>query len=157
MRKRLVIIAAIAAVAAGCSGQASSPAVRASAPARDPRTAAALLKIAAAFNHDYDSGDYGPVYDRWDARSQAVISRADYIPRHAECPAGPQTSRTEDARPGPGVAWLVDYEISGVHLTDYWFYVRGRWAFDLVLSNRDSVKLYELSPQQYVKTLGCRH
>jgi predicted nuclease of predicted toxin-antitoxin system len=31
----------------------------------DPRTASALLKIATAFNHDYDTGDYGLVYARW--------------------------------------------------------------------------------------------
>ena len=55
----------------------------------DPRTAAALLKIAAVFNNDYDDGDYGPVYDRWDARSQAIITRADYIRRHTECPSSP--------------------------------------------------------------------
>ena len=28
---------------------------------------AALLKIATVFNNDYDGGDYGPVWDRWDA------------------------------------------------------------------------------------------
>ena len=32
----------------------------------DPHTAQALLKIATAFNHDYDTGAYGPVYARWD-------------------------------------------------------------------------------------------
>ena len=42
------------------------------------------------------------------------------------------------------------HEIGGQQLTDYWFYVRHRWAFDLVLSNPDAVKLYRMSPQQYV-------
>jgi hypothetical protein len=41
----------------------------------------ALLKIAAALNHDYDTGEYGLVYARWDARSQAIVTRADYIQR----------------------------------------------------------------------------
>lgn len=63
----------------------------------------------------------------------------------------------EDARPGQGGAYVVDYEISGVQLHDYWFYVRGRWVFDLVLSNPDWVRLYKLSPQQYVAELGCAH
>ena len=47
----------------------------------DPSTVPALLKIAAALNHDYDTGEYGLVYARWDARSQAIVTRADYIQR----------------------------------------------------------------------------
>jgi hypothetical protein len=113
----------------------------------DQRTASALLKIATAFNHDYDTRDYGPVYARWDARSQAIISRAGYIRRHHDCPAAPHVpSQTECANPGPGGAWLVHYEIGGQQLTDYWFYVHRRWAFDLVRSNPDAVKLYRMSP-----------
>ena len=155
-----VVLAATAtatAAAAGCSAHAGRPAAVQPAPAGDPRTTEALLKIATVFNNDYDSGNYGQVYDRWDARSQAIITRADYMRRHAECPSSPQTARTEDASPGPGGAWLVDYEIGGVQLRDYWFYVRGRWVFDLVLSNPSSVRLYKLTPQQYARALGCGH
>ena len=121
----------------------------------DPYSASALLAIAAAFNHDYDSGDYGPVYDRWDARSQTIITRADYIQRRTECPSGPQTSRTESASAGPHGAWLVRYDIDGQQLTDYWFYVHHRWVFDLVLSNPGSAQLYRLPPAQYVRAIGC--
>jgi hypothetical protein len=139
------------------TGTASRPASPAALPP-DQRTAAALLTIATAFNDNYDDGRYGPAYDRWDARSQAVISRADYVGRHQECPSGPVTARTEDAAPGgPGGAWLVHYEIGGQQLTDYWFYVRGRWAFDLILSNPDSVSLYRMTAQQYVTAVGCAH
>ena len=155
---RLLIAAVLAATAAaGCSAQASPPAAVRHAPAGDPRTAAALLTIATVFNNDYDSGHYGPAYDRWDARSQAIITRADYIQRHTACPSSPQTARTENASPGPGGAWLVDYEIDGVQLRDYWFYQHGRWVFDLVLSNPSSVRLYKLTPQQYAAALGCGH
>lgn len=157
MLRRVAITAVLAALAAGCAAQGSRPSGQPSVPARDPRTAAALLKIATVFNNDYDSGVYGPVWGRWDARSQAVISRADYIRRHTECPDSPQAVTVEDASPGPGGAWIVDYETGGVQLHDYWFYMRGRWMFDLVLSNPDSVKLYKLSPQQYVAALGCAH
>jgi hypothetical protein len=158
MVRRLAIMAAVTALAAGCTAQASRPAARPSAAARDPRTMAALLKIATVFNNDYDGGgDYGPVWDRWNARSQAIISRADYIRRHTECPDSPQSVTVEDASPGPGGAWIVDYEAGGVQLRDYWFYTGGRWVFDLVLSNPDSVKLYKLTPQQYVAELGCAH
>ena len=153
-----------AALAAGCTAVAGHPA--ASSPASvsasplppDPRTAAALLKIATAFNHDYDSGDYGPVYTRWDARSQAIISKAQYIQRHKECPDTPAPpSQTESATPGTHGAWIVNYEIGGQQFTDYWFYVHHRWVFDLVLSNPDAVKLYRMTPQQYAAAVGCAH
>ena len=157
MLRRVAIAAVLAVLAAGCAGQGSRPAARPSAVARDPQTMTALLKIATVFNNDYDGGDYGPVWDRWDARSQAVISRADYIRRHTECPDSPQSVTVEDASPGPGGAWIVDYATGGVQLHDYWFCVRGRWVFDLVLSNPDSVRLYRLTPQQYVAELGCAH
>jgi hypothetical protein len=51
----------------------------------------------------------------------------------------------------------VHYEISGVQLADCWFYVNGRWVFDLVRSNPDAVRLHRLSPRQYVKAAGCAH
>jgi hypothetical protein len=114
------------------------------------------MKVAIAFNNEYDSGDYGPVYARWDARSQAVISRAQYIQRHKDCPSAPHaTAVVESAVPGPHGSWLVDYSIGGQRLTDYWFYVHRRWVFDLVLSNPSSVKLYRMSPQQYAAAVGC--
>lgn len=156
-------VAAIAAtLAVGCS---SAPAVahRESSPAgtlpRDPDTASALLKIAKVFNDDYDRGLYGPVYDRWDERSKALISRADYIRRHTECPTSPSATQVEGASPGPHGAWLVSYTVSGAEarLTDYWFYVDGRWVFDLPLSNPSSVSLYKLSGPQYLASLGCSH
>jgi hypothetical protein len=123
----------------------------------DPPTRSSLLKIATAFNHDYDTGDYAAVYARWDARSQAIITRSDYIARHKDCPAGsPGLSQTEGVSPGgPHGAWLVHYEIGGQQLTDYWFYTHRRWVFDLVLSNPDAVKLYRMSPSQYVAAVGC--
>jgi hypothetical protein len=160
---RLLVAAAAAAVslAAGCAAGASHSTGHAAASPvplpPDPPTVSALLKVATVFNNDYDSGAFGPAYARWDARSQAVISRADYIRRHQECWAGPQTARVEDAEPGPHGAWLVHYEIGGQQLTDYWFYVNRRWVFDLLLSNPSSVSLYRMPAQQYVKTLGCAH
>ena len=146
MVKRLAMTMVVLAAVAGCGGQE-----------REPRTAEALLKIATVFNNDYDSGNYGPVYDRWDAHSQAIISRADYIRRHTECPSASQAAHVEDASRGPGAAWIVSYQIGGVQLHDYWFYIAGRWVFDLVLSNPDSVRLYRLTPQRYIAELGCSH
>ena len=146
-------------VVTGCApGHPGHPAApRVSGPP-EPRTAAALLAIAAAFNRAYDRGDYGPVYDRWDARSRAIISRAGYLRRHRDCPSAPHAAaRTESARPGPRGAWRVDYEIGGQQLTDYWFYVHHRWVFDLVLSNPDAVRLYRMSPAAYAAAAGCRH
>jgi hypothetical protein len=158
--RRLIAIAAAAVTvfAAGCTAGSGHAAAPTALLPPDPYTAAALLKIASVFNRDYDTGDYGHVYARWDARSQAIITRADYIRRHKDCPNGSQAlSQTESAGPGPHGAWLVHYEIGGQQLTDYWFYVHRRWVFDLVLSNPGVVKLYRMSPQQYVAALGCNH
>ena len=156
------VVATAALLAAGCSastGHSTAHAAASSSPLPpDPRTAPALLKIARTFNDHYDNGDYGPVYDRWDTRSQAVITKAQYIERHKDCPGAPHTpSLTESASPGPHGAWLVHYEIGGQQLTDYWFYVHHSWRFDLVLSNPDSVKLYRMTPQQYAAATGCSH
>jgi len=160
VRRLLIATAAAAAfLAAGCTSSSSHAAASSISLPPDPHTAAALLKIATTFNHDYDTGDYGPVYTRWDARSQAIITRADYIKRHKDCLSGPQAlSQTESVSPGgPHGAWLVHYEIGGQQLTDYWFYAHRRWVFDLPLSNPSAVKLYRMTPQQYVATLGCNH
>jgi hypothetical protein len=157
--RRLVITLVLAAVTAGCTAYASRPAATAATPAPppDPPTTAALLQIATAFNNSYDTGRYGAAYDRWDARSQAIITRADYIQRHTECPTGPQTARVESAIPWPGGAWLVYYEIGGAQLRDYWFYQHRRWLFDLIRSNPSSVTLYKMTPQQYIAAQGCAH
>ena len=169
--RRLAALAGIAVLAAACSAQGGHPDVRSSAappghpaaqrsPAKlgpDPHTTAALIRIATVFNNDYDNGIYGPVWDRWDARSQAIIARADYIQRHTECPDSPQSVQVEDARRGPGAAFIVDYQSGGVQSHDYWFYQHRRWVFDLPLSNPSSVALYKLSPQKYVAALGCAH
>lgn len=162
---RRVLVAAVVAsacLAAGCSSGSSHAKEHAAVPAAplppDPRTTSALLKIATAFNNEYDRGDYGPVYDRWDKRSEAVISRAQYIKRHQDCPSAPHVAAyVESATPGPHGAWLVDYEIGGQRLTDYWFYVHRRWLFDLVLSNPGSVTLYRMTPQHYATAVGCSH
>jgi hypothetical protein len=156
MRVLSTIAVAVALLAAGCTAGTGHPATSASPLPPDPHTTSALLRIATAFNHDYDTGNYGPVYARWDARSQAIIKRADYIQRHRDCPTGSHAlSQTESVSPGPHGAWLVHYEIGGQQLTDYWFYVHRRWVFDLVLSNPSAVKLYRMSAQQYVAALGC--
>jgi hypothetical protein len=150
--------AAAALLAAACTASTGHPAASPAPLPTDPHTASALLKIATAFNHEYDSGDYGPVYRRWDARSQAIITRAGYIQRHKDCPSAPHApSQTESVSPGPHGAWLVHYEIGGQQLTDYWFYVHRRWVFDLVLSNPGAVKLYRMSPGQYAAAVGCSH
>jgi hypothetical protein len=162
MRLRALLAAATvaaASLAAGCSASTATHPASVAALPPSPHTASALLKIATVFNHDYDTGTYGPVYARWDPRSQAIITRADYVARHKDCPSGSHAlSRTESVSPGgPHGSWLVHYEISGQQLTDYWFYVHDRWVFDLVLSNPDAVKLYRMTPHQYVVALGCTH
>ena len=145
-------------LAAACGGGEPVVGRTAMPPPPDPRTAAALLRFASVFNHDYGTGDYRPVYARSDARSQAIISEAGYLQRHAECPAPPGPApATESAVPGPHGAWPVHYEIGGQQLTDYWFYVHRRWAFDLVPGNPDAVRLYRMSAQRYAAAVGRAH
>jgi hypothetical protein len=108
----LITAAATVAVlmAAGCtagkSHDAAAPAGSQAPLPADPRTAPALLGIATAFNRDYDRGDYGPVHARWDARSQAIITEADYVRRHELCRSAQPPSRTESAsRARAGRGW----------------------------------------------------
>jgi hypothetical protein len=132
------------------------PTVSATPPGPAPQTAAALIRIAQVFNTDYDNNNDGPVYDRWDTRSQAVISRAEYIRRHTECPTAPQApAHVESAAPGPHGAWLVRYEIGGQQFTDYWFYASRRWVFDLLLSNPAAAQQYRLPFAKYATAIGC--
>jgi len=60
------------------------------------------------------------------------------------------------AAPGPHGAWLVRYELSGQQLTDYWYYTRRRWTFDLLLSNPDAARLYRLPFARYAAQVGCQ-
>lgn len=116
----------------------------------------ALLRAAQAFNDAYDNGDFGAAYDRWDARSQAIISRPEYIRRHQVCaPATHARATVTGADRAPGGGWHVHYRLSGQDLTDTWFYVRHRWVFDIVLSNPDAARLYALAFARYVAAVGC--
>jgi len=123
----------------------------------EAETATALFKIAQKFNDEYAQNDVEPVYDRWDLRSQAVISRAEYLRRHLECPAATQEPvRVLSATPSPGGQWSVRYEIGGLFFTDYWYYRGRRWVFDLLLSNPEAVRSYRLSGAKHARANGCR-
>lgn len=124
--------------------------------ATSPPTAKALLRIAQTFNNEYDNGDFGTVYDRWDARSQAIISRAGYIQRHTLCaPATHMTAQVETAARGRGGAWLVTYRIGGVTDVDTWYYVHHRWVFDIVASNPSAARQYGMPFARYARAVGC--
>lgn len=156
----LVATCGLAGAACGQAGQAaggtSPPGTSATSPSRDPETAKALLRIAAALNNDYQDNKDAAVYARWDARSQALISEATYVQRHHQCPNTPHVKvDTWGVAHGPGGAWLVHYSIGGQQFTDWWYYVHGRFVFDLPKSNPTAVALYKDSPAQYVKAVGC--
>ena len=137
-----------------CAGGGPAAATISPAPRADPPTKSALLGIARRFNDDYAANRVGAVYDRWDARSRAIIGRAEYVRRHRECHTNPGRATVEGATRA-GRWWLVRYSISGTILTDYWRYEHGRWLFDLVRSNPDAVRLYRLAPAAYVAAIGC--
>ena len=122
----------------------------------DPHSRAALLRIAQQFNDHYDNGAFGAVWDRWDRRSQALITRAEYIRRHQICaPATRAAAKVEGAVPAGNGAWHVQYEIDHVQLVDTWYYRRGRWVFDIITSNPQAAKQYAMPFAKYAKAVGC--
>lgn len=121
----------------------------------EPRTAAALLRIATQFNAEYAANRDALVYSRWDARSRAVIGERVFARRHAECDTAPGTATVERAAPAADGFWTVEYSLSGIQFTDYWRYTGGRWVFDLVRSNPSAVALYRLSFAAYARAVGC--
>lgn len=146
-------IVAVSLLVAACGTSAVIRADRAS--RADPRTRQALLHVARVFNADYGANRDGAVYDRWDGAARAVIARAEYIRRHAECPTAPGPAVVESASPAGGGYWQVRYAIGGTQLVDYWHYVHRRWVFDLLRSNPDAVRLYRLPFRDYARAVGC--
>lgn len=125
-------------------------------PPTEAMNAGTLMVVAQTFNNNYGKNNDGPVYDRWDKRSQAIISRSDYLHRHTVCPTAPQqTAHVKSAVHVAGNGWLVIYEIDGMQFKDYWYYVQGRWVFDLLQSNPEAVRLYKLSDAAYAAQVGC--
>jgi hypothetical protein len=118
-------------------------------------TLVTLTSVATQFNHDYQFNDDGPVWDRFDPPSQALITRARYVKWHRECPTSPGAARTLSASRLTGGWWMVSYEISDVALRDYWHQVGGRWRFSLVRSNPAAASLYSSSFAAYAKAVGC--
>lgn len=124
--------------------------------AHDRSTARVLLQIARVFNNDYQQNKDAAVYQRWDASSRAIISETDYLRRHEICPNDANVNvHTWEVTRGPGGAWLVHYSIDGQQLTDWWYFVDGRFVFDLARSNPSAVSLYKDSLAQYMQQTGC--
>ncbi len=123
---------------------------------QDPRSAHRLLLIARAFNDSFQQNRDAPVYGRWDEASRSIITEAAYVRRHRECPNDPKTPvDTWGVSRGPGGAWLVHYSVGGQQLTDWWYYVNGRFVFDLARSNPSAVALYRAPPARYFQLTGC--
>ncbi len=121
----------------------------------EPPTAAELTLVATSFNHDYQVNDVAPVWDRFDASSRAVVARARYLQWHRECPAAPGSATTLSVRRLAHGWWVVNYDISGVTLHDYWHQEHGRWRFSLLRSNPSSVALYSSSFAAFARATGC--
>lgn len=151
--------AAVAATLGGCAAQAPAAPAGASEHAPvppDQPTKAALLHVATAFNNDYDTGKFAAVWDRWDARSRAIISRKAYVRRHELCaPATGATAVVEQATRQPDGSWHVRYAIDGIQLVDTWYYAHHRWVFDIVKSNPRAARRYAMPFAKYAKAVGC--
>jgi hypothetical protein len=112
--------------------------------------------VATAFNWAYATNRDALVWQRWDPQSRAIISEHDYVTRHRDCNTAPGAATTLNVAP-QGNHWLVTYAISGVNAVDTWYYIDGRWEFDLPASNPSAVTFYRLPIATYLKTLGCNH
>ena len=145
-----MLVAGVGLSACGVATSHAGPTARG-----EPRTVAALLRVARAFNQNYGANRDGPVYDRWDRASQAIISRSAYVRRHVACPTASGPAVVEGASAIAHGYWIVRYEIDGVALTDYWHYVAGRWVFNLARSNPSAVALYRLPFAAYARAVGC--
>jgi hypothetical protein len=121
----------------------------------EPVSAGELTRVATQFNDDFQVNDVGPVWDRFDAQSQAVIPRARYLRWHQECPTSPGVATTLGVRRVSGGWWVMDYSIGGVVLHDYWHQVQGHWRFNLVRSNPSAVSLYSSNFTNYARASGC--
>lgn len=121
----------------------------------EPVTASSLLRVATVFEHDYQHNLDGPVWDRFDAASRALITRAQYVRWHRECPTSTGDATLLDATRLARGWWQVDYEIGAVRLRDYWHQVAGQWRFSLVRSNPVAAALYSSSYADYARANGC--
>ena len=122
---------------------------------REPATASGLVGVARVFEHDYQHNLDGPVWDRFDGPSRALITRAQYVRWHRECPVSSGAATVRDATRLSGGWWQVDYEIGAVSLRDYWHQVAGRWRFSLVRSNPSAAALYSSSFADFARASGC--
>lgn len=122
---------------------------------RQPATASELLRVASVFERDYQHNVDAPVWDLFDGPSRALISRAQYVRWHHDCPTTSGDATVLDATPLARGWWRVDYEIGGVRLRDYWHQVAGQWRFSLVRSNPAAAALYVSSFADFARANGC--
>ncbi|MBW4029768.1 MAG: hypothetical protein HIU57_03700 [Acidobacteria bacterium] len=124
-------------------------------PSSEAATARGLVHVATQFEHDYQHNVDGPVWDRFDDASRALITRARYVQWHRSCPTSPVDATILNASPLSKGWWAVTYEISGVMLRDYWHRVAGQWRFSLVRSNPTSAVLYASTFANFARVNGC--
>ena len=118
-------------------------------------TTTALQVRATTLNTDYARNADGPVWDLFDPRSQAIITRADYVDRHQHCPRPGFAPRITGISTGPNGYEIVNETLSGTVLHDYWHLVGGQWRFNLARSNPSAVTLYREPRAKYFADLGC--
>jgi len=121
----------------------------------EPATASSLVRVATVFEHDYQHNLDGPVWDRFDGPSRALITRANYVRWHHECPTSTGDATVLDASRLSRGWWEVTYEIGAVMLHDYWHRVAGQWRFSLVRSNPAAAALYSSTFADFARANGC--
>jgi hypothetical protein len=112
--------------------------------------AAALAVLAAAA-----TGDWGTFWDHWDAASQALIGRDEYLRRKQVCPGttgAPITVVSEF--PGANGIWTVRGRRGGSVILYQFRYERGQWAY--VVTDPSVKASLKATYEQYVARPGCK-
>jgi hypothetical protein len=134
---------------------ASSAALPAPSPATSQAAAAGGLKASAqAILTASAAGDWGTFWDHWDAASQALISRDEYLRRKQACPGttgAPITVVSE--RPAANGIWTVRGRRGGSMIVYQFRYEHGQWTYVVT----DTAVKAELkgSYEEYVARPGC--
>jgi hypothetical protein len=159
----VVVVVAVPTLLAGCGGgaKAKPPAATTTVPSTRPATttttqaataeglrAAALVVLAT-----YAGGNWGAFWDHWDAASQALITRAEYIRRKTACPGITGSITVVSLRSTSTGIWNVVGRRGGSLITYQFRYEKGAWVY--VVTDA-TVKAQLAEPfASYVARPGC--
>ncbi|WP_327587027.1 hypothetical protein OHA25_08450 [Nonomuraea sp. NBC_00507] len=122
--------AAAATSPAGKPSAAPSAAASPSPKPVQPRTQAAVRKVAEQAFDAYGAGEYGEFWDMWTSQAKKVVSRKDYVRRFRLCPSAAQGLRWQIQKVTISGARASVRAVRSILVQTYTFaYQGGRWRF----------------------------